>query len=75
MLPAPSVPVRPYVELSSPGILHSGERFFILHYLPTEAEGGGQCNVWDGTSYDAAIEAADYWERYGTPCNDTVGMD
>jgi hypothetical protein len=64
---------RPYIELRNPGTLRTGEHFFLIDYFPTRKEGGGCIGVWDGTSYDAAIEAAAAWEREGIPCHDTAG--
>ncbi len=57
---------RPCAVLHSPGRLKTGERFYILDYLPAEHDGGGQCGFWDGTDYDEGLAAALDFEKEGT---------
>ena len=58
----------PRLEISSPGLDGSGRRVFqlVLH-------GYGPNVVWVGRSYDAAILAAEDWDRDGLKIIDTVG--
>lgn len=59
----PFIPTRPYVELVSPGTLHSGEVFYWLEFCePAEV---GRTIVWDGTDYDEGLEAAGEWQAEG----------
>ena len=57
--------VVPFVELWSPGRLHTGERFFVLDYHVPETEGGGICGVWNGTSYEEGLAAGRHWQASG----------
>ena len=65
-------PATGFVELSSPGTLRTGERFFVLDYHATAAEGGGQMGLWSGTSYQEGLEAARECQADGTRFVDRV---